>query len=39
VYGVDTELDVEAGAERGELDAALEGATVGTARLDGTYER
>jgi len=39
VYGVDTELDVEAGAKRGELDATLEGATVGTARLDGTYGR
>ena len=39
LYAVDKELEVEAGAERNELDAALDGSTVGTARLTGTYER
>jgi len=39
LYAVDTELELEAGATRGELDAALDGKTVGTARLSGTYSR
>lgn len=39
LYAVDTELELEAGATRGELDAALDGATVAEARLTGTYER
>lgn len=39
LYAVDTELELDAGAERDELDAALDGRTVGTARLEGTYER
>jgi Raf kinase inhibitor-like YbhB/YbcL family protein len=39
LYAVDTELELEAGATRDELDAALDGRTVGTGRLDGTYER
>jgi len=39
LYAVDTELELEAGAERDELDAALDGSTVGTARLTGTYSR
>lgn len=39
LYAVDTELELEAGAERDELDAALDGRTVGTARYNGTYSR
>jgi Raf kinase inhibitor-like YbhB/YbcL family protein len=39
VYAVDKEFEVKAGAERDELDAALDGSTVGTARLTGTYEQ
>jgi hypothetical protein len=39
VYAVEKELEVEAGATRDELDATLNGSTIGTARLTGTYER
>lgn len=39
LYAVKTELELEAGATRDELDAALDGRTVGTARLTGAYER
>lgn len=39
LYAVETELELEAGATRDELDAALDGRTVGAARLDGTYSR
>ena len=39
LYAVDTELELEAGSTRDELDAALEGRTVGAGRLNGTYER
>ena len=39
LYAVDKEIEVEAGATRDELDEALNGSTVGTARLTGTYER
>lgn len=39
LYAVDTELEVEAGATREELNDTLDGRTVGAGRLDGTYER
>lgn len=39
LYAVGAELELEAGATRGDLDAALDGKTVGRARLEGTYSR
>ena len=39
VHAVDRELDVEGGATREELESALDGSTVATGRLEGTYER
>lgn len=39
LYAVEAELELESGADRDELDTALDGRTVGAARLDGTYSR
>jgi Raf kinase inhibitor-like YbhB/YbcL family protein len=39
LYAVDTELDLEPGAAREQLEDALDGRVIGEARLIGTYER
>lgn len=39
LYAIDTELDLEPGAVREELQDAIEGHVLGEARLMGTYER
>lgn len=39
LFGLDSVLDVEGGAERGALEAAIEGHVVDDAMLTGTYER
>ncbi|MCX2818211.1 YbhB/YbcL family Raf kinase inhibitor-like protein [Haladaptatus sp. F3-133] len=39
VHAVEDELDLEPGAGRDELGAALDGSTVATAHLEATYER
>lgn len=39
VYALSDELQLEPGADREALDAAMEGKTLATARLIGTYER
>lgn len=39
VYAVDSMLELEAGAERDALEEALDGSTLGSARLTSTYER
>ena len=39
LYALDTELDLETGASREQLQDALDGHVLGEARLMGTYER
>ncbi|MFL5908887.1 MAG: YbhB/YbcL family Raf kinase inhibitor-like protein [Solirubrobacterales bacterium] len=39
LYAVDTELDLEPGAAREQLENEIEGHVLGEARLMGTYER
>ena len=39
LYALDTELDLEPGAAREQLEEAMEGHVVAEARLMGTYER
>jgi Raf kinase inhibitor-like YbhB/YbcL family protein len=39
LYALDTELDLEPGAAREQLEEAVEGHVVGRAQLVGTYER
>ncbi len=39
VHALDAELDLEPGADRDELDAAMEGHVVGTAQVAGVYSR
>ena len=39
VHALDAELDLDAGADRAELDAAMEGHVVGTARTTGVFSR
>jgi Raf kinase inhibitor-like YbhB/YbcL family protein len=39
VYGLDTQLELSAGAAKAELEQAIEGHVLTTAELVGTYER
>ena len=39
LYALDTELDLEPGAAREQLESSLDGHLLGEARLVGTYER
>ncbi|MFP4624109.1 MAG: YbhB/YbcL family Raf kinase inhibitor-like protein [Gemmatimonadota bacterium] len=39
VYALDETIDLDAGAKREALESAMEGRTLATARLTGTYER
>lgn len=39
LYALDTEIELEDGAERGQLEQALEGHILAVAELVGTYER
>lgn len=39
LYALDTRLDLEAGADRGELEAAMDGHVLETDRYVGTYEK
>jgi hypothetical protein len=39
LHALDAELDLEPGADRGEVDRALDGHVLETAELMGTYER
>lgn len=39
VYALETDLDLEAGADRGELESTLAGAVVASGGLTGEYDR
>jgi Raf kinase inhibitor-like YbhB/YbcL family protein len=39
LYALDSELDLQPGADKGEVERALEGHTLAVAELIGTYER
>lgn len=39
VYALDAELDLEPGADRDELDEAMEGHVLGTAQISGVFSR